>query len=520
MERAGVRSGARSGFFLVLVVQLVGCARGQLTESKWIQVWPPVESSAGDSAARAPTPEKLSATQSMSDSDDRPQAPEAGLDTSDDARPPADGTETEPRLSVAVQEDNRLSGAQRQLLTQQLALFQQSTTPPTAPSENEGASGSGRNEAPSSLAHAPNAAVSATASTRRRPSQESARPAPDLAAIRPAEREISADHTPSASTGASPPSLTGSQADNRQDTTKAGTAQTSSSSPPTVSQPSAPPASSSASTSSDGSREAERPTSDSRSSAADETTSANTSSESDWQSGQWRRDLERTIESLRRELQQSMGGESSERQRLEATLRLFYVVAQQRDESVRPIDGIDQQTGEFWKLAAAGLYELLDPNGSPVPDRRNKLALRYFREAVHYLAAASSLDVRNLALCRRVDSFGQYVEFEPYVFKPEQEVILYVEVANFAVEQTADGYETEFQGSYQILDSAGRRIADYDLPLDKQTCRNIRTDYFLPYRIFLPKNLAGGSYKIQVTIEDKKGKKYGQSPPVAITIRQ
>jgi hypothetical protein len=238
-----------------------------------------------------------------------------------------------------------------------------------------------------------------------------------------------------------------------------------------------------------------------------------------WVPGQWRRELEEAIASLRRELQQLDESSTQERMRLEAALRLMFVLAERRDESVRGIDGLDPGAREFWKLAAAGFYELLDPQGAPVPDRRHKLALRYLREAVQHLASASSLDVRNLAICRRVDSFGQYTEFDPYVFKPEQEVILYVEVVNFAVEQKENGFETEFQGSYQILDAQGRRIADYDLPLDKQTCRNIRTDYFLPYRIFLPKSLKDGSYQIQVTIEDKKGKKFGQTPPVSFTIR-
>ena len=78
----------------------------------------------------------------------------------------------------------------------------------------------------------------------------------------------------------------------------------------------------------------------------------------------------------------------------------------------------------------------------------------------------------------------------------------------------ADGYETELQGSYQVLDAQGRRLMDYDLLLDKQVCRSMRTDYFLPYRIYMPDTLEPGSYKLQVTIEDKKGKKFGQTPPV------
>jgi len=171
-------------------------------------------------------------------------------------------------------------------------------------------------------------------------------------------------------------------------------------------------------------------------------------------------------------------------------------------------------------MALAGLYELTDPNGPPIPSRRSKLAIHHFREAVQHLAATSPLEVRNPAICRRVDSFGQFEEFEPYAFAPEQEVILYVEVLNFAFESSAEGFETELHGAYQILTSDGHPIADYDLPDDKQVSRNLRTDYFIPYRVFLPKDLEPGSYKIRVMLEDKKGKKFGQSTAVSFQIRK
>jgi hypothetical protein len=234
-------------------------------------------------------------------------------------------------------------------------------------------------------------------------------------------------------------------------------------------------------------------------------------------SGQWRTDLQKSIEGLEREIAAATAAD--ERQRLETALRLLYVAANQRDAAVKPIPEVTQEMQEFWKLCMAGLLELLDPQASPIADRRAKLALRHFQPAMHHLGAASSLDVRNLAICRRVESFGSYVEFDPYEFAAGQEVILYVEVSNFAVESKPDGYETEIQGSYQILDGQGNRVADYDLVLDKQVSRNVRTDYFLPYRIFLPDNVGAGQYRIQLTLEDKKGRKFGQTPPVAFSIR-
>jgi hypothetical protein len=232
----------------------------------------------------------------------------------------------------------------------------------------------------------------------------------------------------------------------------------------------------------------------------------------------WQLDLHQAVEKIERQLlDQSLS--KDERIRVEATLRMLYVAENRHEDAAKPISALDSEQQEFWKLSFAGWFELLDTEGSPVAGRRAKLALRHFRDAVFHLASSSSLEVRNLAICQRVDSFGCYTEFEPYEFSPEQEVILYVEVGNFSVEQKEGGYETELQGSYQILDNSGRSVADTDLMLDKQICRNMRTDYFLPYRVFLPKNLSPGKYRIQVTVEDKKGHKFGQTPAVEFSVK-
>ena len=74
-----------------------------------------------------------------------------------------------------------------------------------------------------------------------------------------------------------------------------------------------------------------------------------------------------------------------------------------------------------------------------------------------------------------------------------------------------DGFETELQGGYQVFDPAGRRMADHELPLDKQICRNRRRDYFIAYRVYMPKNIPPGPYRLQLTIEDIRGQKFGQA---------
>jgi hypothetical protein len=104
-------------------------------------------------------------------------------------------------------------------------------------------------------------------------------------------------------------------------------------------------------------------------------------------------------------------------------------------------------------------------------------------------------------------------------------VILYVEVENFATEQKSLGYETELQGSYQIFDMAGRIVAERQLPLDREACRNHRRDYFLAYMIYMPDGIADGKYRLELTVEDRKasgsyeGRKLGQGM-IEFAIRQ
>jgi hypothetical protein len=103
---------------------------------------------------------------------------------------------------------------------------------------------------------------------------------------------------------------------------------------------------------------------------------------------------------------------------------------------------------------------------------------------------------------------------------------LYVEVDNFAAEKKGpQGYETELQGSYQIFDERGQIVAERQLPLDRETCRNFRRDYFLAYPIYMPEQIVPGRYRLELTIEDRKassdyqGRKLGEGL-IEFSIRQ
>lgn len=204
--------------------------------------------------------------------------------------------------------------------------------------------------------------------------------------------------------------------------------------------------------------------------------------------------------------------------RLEQQLRLLYAMAERPDDAVRPVEGVSEAEREAYKQLLFGVSTWLAPEEARRAPLRNARVLRSLRDATRDLAAASKLDLRNVTFCERVESFGWFTEFTRNEFQPKQQVLLYVEVDNFvAQEKGPHSFETELQGHYQIFDSRENIVAERQLPLDREVCRNYRRDYFLAYPIFLPESIAPGRYRLELTIEDHKagsdyqGRKFGQA---------
>ena len=222
--------------------------------------------------------------------------------------------------------------------------------------------------------------------------------------------------------------------------------------------------------------------------------------------GQWNREIEQALTSLAADLARP-NLDRHERARLEILRRLLYVVTNQRDEAVSPIDQLDEDEREYWKHQIHGLLVSIDADGKHPTTRRAALALRNLRTAVDHLANLSTLDVRSLTFCKEVLSYGEYRVFDSYSFRAKGEVVLYVEIDNFAAHPRSDSFETELHSSYEIVDDAGRRVANVVLPIDKQVSNNRRRDYFIAYLITMPSQITPGSYRLQLTVEDVIGKK-------------
>lgn len=211
----------------------------------------------------------------------------------------------------------------------------------------------------------------------------------------------------------------------------------------------------------------------------------------------------------------------SESERLSRLIRLRHlmVLSGDPDGAVERMDDLPRVEQEFLRHQMLGLWTMIDPQGHPVTGRRFTAALPQIREAAKFAAAATdSLEVRSLAFCTEIESYGQITTFTGNRFDSGQQVILYCEIENFTVKEQEKGFETHLQGSYDIFNESNEKVVSQLLPEDQQISSNYLRDYFIAYQMHLPAQLSAGTYRLQLTMEDVVGKKYGQaSIPFEIT---
>ena len=203
----------------------------------------------------------------------------------------------------------------------------------------------------------------------------------------------------------------------------------------------------------------------------------------------------------------------------QARLRMLYVLAGRRDDALKPIPSAPPAMQEFWSKELYGLSTLLDSEKTPDAVRRAAESKQIFAEALSRLGETAPLLVRNLSFCTAIQSYGCFMPFKKYEFAPDQEALLYAEMDNFASESTPKGFHTQLRSSYQILDSAGQRVADHTFTTTEEYCQNARRDFFIGYHLRMPKRINPGKYTLQMTIEDLQSQKVGQST-IEFTIKE
>ncbi len=220
--------------------------------------------------------------------------------------------------------------------------------------------------------------------------------------------------------------------------------------------------------------------------------------------------LANAIRDLEGQSQHAAAG-SQEAARRQIELRLLCLAAGRRDDALRPIAGLTSAEQEFWSSQLFALSAWMDAEKMPAADRRANEALTHLDHARGKLAEIGTLQVRNPQFCTRVDGYGAYTKFKEEVFKPSQDVVLYVELENFRSESADGGYRTALSSRYRILDSQGRQVTEHEFPAIEEVCQNRRRDYYVSFRVQMPNRVYDGRHTLQLTVEDTLGKKVGQT---------
>ena len=223
----------------------------------------------------------------------------------------------------------------------------------------------------------------------------------------------------------------------------------------------------------------------------------------------WRKGMAMAISNLESELRDAP--QSAPGVELQARLRMLYLLADRREDALRPIPCASPTVQEFWSQELFGLATWLDSQRVSDLSRRAGQSQPSLAAAVHRLGEMGPLVVRNLVFITEVQSYGIYKPVAKDEFTPGQELLLYAEVENFKSEETPKGFHTVLQASYQIFDSRGQRVAGQELNAVEEHCRNARRDFFLAYRLSLPKRIYAGKHVLQLTLVDQKSQKIGQA---------
>jgi hypothetical protein len=185
-------------------------------------------------------------------------------------------------------------------------------------------------------------------------------------------------------------------------------------------------------------------------------------------------------------------------------LRMLYLLSGQSAKSLEPISGLDPADQEFWQQVFWGLSNYFDKTAMADPSDRATQTIAQLRTAVQRLKEKSKLELRNVAFCQKISSFGNYERVKRDEFAPGQSVLLYAEVENFKSEPTTEGpYRTILKSTIEVFDSHGGLVVRMPFQATDDLCASQRRDYYITYEFAVPQRIGIGAHTLKLTVEDQ-----------------
>ncbi len=193
----------------------------------------------------------------------------------------------------------------------------------------------------------------------------------------------------------------------------------------------------------------------------------------------------------------------NEWRRRQTDLRMLYLVAGRSAESVRVIEALPEEEQEFWQSLMLAINEYRVSGDDQSREAQLNQTIGHLRTATRKLQPLSTLEIRRLTFCDRIDGFGSVTEFPTADFDPGQRVLLYAEVQNFRTELTdAGSYRSEFTAVLEFRREGDDEVLDtFRLPQIQDECSVERSDYFQSFELTLP--ALAGKYQVRLSLKDQ-----------------
>ncbi|MEZ6062806.1 MAG: hypothetical protein R3C19_20885 [Planctomycetaceae bacterium] len=189
----------------------------------------------------------------------------------------------------------------------------------------------------------------------------------------------------------------------------------------------------------------------------------------------------------------------------EIDLRLLYLIANQPGAAIEAVGSLPPSEQDFWQELVLGLSQYRTRETGMSREDHLAVVIGQLNSAVGHAQSLSSLVIRRLDFCSRIDGFGRIEEFPSSDFDPGQPVLIYAELENVGSELRPGGmYATRFSALLQVFrkgdDEPIETIALNDI--EDQTATQ-RRDYYQSFELTIPAHLWASRYEIRLRLRDQ-----------------
>ena len=116
---------------------------------------------------------------------------------------------------------------------------------------------------------------------------------------------------------------------------------------------------------------------------------------------------------------------------------------------------------------------------------------------------ATELSIGDLRFCRKVLGFGSFEPLATDRVKAGQLLLIYCELIGIQYEERGDHFVSRISSRVEIKPAAGGPVLwSRELGDAQDVCRRRRRDYYVNYRVEVPKTLAPGAYRLRLLQTD------------------